>query len=102
MWTALAAKTLFEKARGLMFRAKAIPLLFDFGRDGSRANAIHSIFCPVFDAVFLNERKRVVCIMENVKPFQLLLYSQKPCRFLIELPQGESRKVKMGDSLRWG
>ena len=101
MWKALAAQTLFEKARGLTFKTKATPLLFDFVREATRANSIHSLFCPPFDAVFLNSQKKVVFVMRNVKPFKLFLFSKKPARYLIELPRGEARKIKVGEKLEW-
>ena len=103
LWKALAAQTLFEKARGLMFKTKAIPLLFDFGRDAARANAIHSFFCPRFDAVFLDSRKKIVCVMHEIRPFKLFLFSKQPARYLIELPRGEARKarLRLGDKLEW-
>ncbi len=101
LWKAFHARTFFQKAKGLMFSPKAFPLLLELDSQGTTRNSIHSFFCPVFDAVFLDERKRVVCIFKNIRPFKPFLSSPKPAKFLVELPPGESRKVELGDRLFW-
>ena len=103
LWKAFFAKTFFEKALGLMFQKKAFPLLFEFESQGTSRNSIHSLFCPPFDAIFLNSRKQVVFVIENIKPFSLVLYSPYPSKYLIELPPGEARKahLRKGDWLEW-
>lgn len=101
LWKAFHAKTLLQKILGLMFKRKAFPLLFEFDSQGVRRNAIHSFFCPPFDAVFLDGRKRVVCIFKQIKPYRLFIEPCKPAAFLIELPPGESAKVRVGQKLSW-
>jgi len=101
LWSAFLAKTAFDKTLGLMFKSKAIPLLFEFDGEATTRNSIHSFFCPVFDAVFLDSQKRVVCVFERIQPFKLFITPHKPARFLIELPAGESRKISIGDKLVW-
>jgi len=101
LWNAFAAGRFAEKTIGLMFKNKAFPLLFEFDSQGTFRNAIHSLFCPPFDAVFLNSEKRVVFILKNVGPFKPFLRSPKPNKFLLELPPGEARKLRVGEKLDW-
>ncbi|MBS3070076.1 DUF192 domain-containing protein [Candidatus Micrarchaeota archaeon] len=101
LWPVFCAETFLQKARGLMFKRKATPLLFEFDSQATARNAIHSFFCPVFDAVFLDSRKCIVCIIARVAPSQPFLHSSKPAKFLLELPPGEARKVRVGEKLSW-
>lgn len=101
LWKALLARSFAEKTAGLMFKKKAFPLLFEFGSPGTKRNAIHSFFCPQFDAVFLDSQKRVVFILKNTRPFLLFLYPPFPSQFLLELPPGEAAKVRKGEKLDW-
>ncbi|MEM4255435.1 MAG: DUF192 domain-containing protein [Candidatus Norongarragalinales archaeon] len=101
LWNAFQASTPLEKTIGLMFKRKAFSLLFEFDSEGVKRNAIHSFFCPVFDAVFLDSRKRVVCVFKRIKPWRLFVTPSKPAFFLIELPPGGSAKVRVGQRLSW-
>ncbi len=101
LWSGLLTESFFDRASGLMFKRNVVPLVFDFGREGTRANAIHSFFCPVFDAVFLDSQKRVSCVFRKVRPGIALLAPSRESRFLIELPAGESTKVRVGDKIGW-
>lgn len=101
LWDGVLTESFLERASGLMFKRKAVPMVFDFKREGTRANAIHSFFCPVFDAVFLDSQKRVSCVFREVKPWIALLAPSRRSRFLIELPAGESAKVRVGDKIEW-
>jgi uncharacterized membrane protein (UPF0127 family) len=81
--------------------ARFAPLLFDFGRSARAANSIHSFFCPRFDAVFLDERKRVTSVA-TIPPWRLFVPA-RASRYLIELPEGDAaeRGVKPGVKLFW-
>ncbi len=101
MWKARLLTTFLERVRGLMFKRSVEPLLFEFDREGIAQTAIHSLFCPVFDAVFLDSGKRVVSVIPRIPPYKLFITPAKPARFLLELPPGESRKVREGEKLSW-
>lgn len=101
LWKARLMSTFGERASGLMFKRQAVPLVFEFERESVSANAIHSLFCPVFDAVFLDKRKRVVSVFREIGSFKLFITPSKPSLYLIELPPGESKKVRVGDKLEW-
>ncbi len=83
---------------GLMFQSKAaIPLLFT----GNGRIAIHSYFCPPFDAVFLNKDK-VVIKTSTVLPNKFLTVKENAF-FLLELQHGSISKfaIKKRDKLMW-
>ena len=89
------------KLSGIMFSDKHFkPLLIVFSREARRANAIHSLLCPEFDAVFLNSRKKIVDV-KNVKPFQFNVVPEKPCKYLIEAPAGSAKGLEKGMRLKW-
>lgn len=93
----------FKKFVGIMFRNRVtVPLLFEFNKETRFENAIHSFFCPVFEAIFLDSGRRVVDI-QRVKPFKLLVVSRKPCKYLIEAEEGFSKEngIKVGSEVFW-
>lgn len=99
---AIAAKTFLEKMRGIMFASpRFTPLLFEFARE-THLNAIHSLFCPPFDAVFLNSRKQVVDV-KKVEPFAFFVMPRAPAKYLIELPAGDAARagIRIGKKLFW-
>jgi len=94
----------FEKVFGIMFsRARFVPLVIEFGVEVRALNAIHSFFCPEFDAVFLDARKRVVDVKPRVKPFTFSVVSRELCKFVLELPAGCTRRfgLRKGLKLFW-
>lgn len=97
------ADCFFSRLRGLMFRASfEKPIVFVF--NSAARHAIHALFVFFeFDAVFLDEEKKVVDIAERVKPFALLVVPKKKSRFLVEFPAGwvKRKKIKIGDSICW-
>ncbi len=75
----------FGKIRGLMFRRRedAPTLLFDFEKPV--AMPIHSFFCPVFLAVWLDGGNNVV-EKKVVTPWKLRVLPDKKFCKLIEIP----------------
>lgn len=94
------ASTFYEKLKGIMFKRKLKkPMLFSFSKEASLENSIHSLFCFVtFDAIFLDENKKVVQTI-TVKPFTLNI-TPKPCKYLIEAPEGSVEKFKIRNGIR--
>ncbi|MEM4389322.1 MAG: DUF192 domain-containing protein [Candidatus Micrarchaeia archaeon] len=87
------------RARGLMFRRHPTRLLFVFPSAGM--HAIHSLFVFFpFDAIFLDERKRVVFVRKNIPPFTLLVRPPRAIRYLLELPAGKV-DVREGEKVVW-
>ncbi len=82
---------------GLMFSRKVTkPLLFS----GNGKISIHSFFCPVFEAVFLDKSGKIVKAVK-VKPWTPLVAAK--AFFLFEMPPGTVSKylLKRGDALQW-
>lgn len=74
------------KLKGIVFKEKEFQtLVFDFGKTGRIDNAIHSLGCPDFYAVFLNKNKKVVEVL-RVPSGQLFVLCNYPFRYLIECP----------------
>lgn len=100
------ARSNLDKWKGIMFKSRKefdFPMVFDFGKKARFANSIHSLFCVPFDAIFLDEKKRVVEILLNVRPWQLFIMPRVAFRYLIEAPPGETETVgiKVGQKLEF-
>lgn len=77
-----------------MFSAKVtLPLLFVFESPGR--HAIHSFFCPAFDAVFVGGDGRVVDVFE-VRSWGPWFAPKKDAKFLVEAKPGFARKIREG------
>lgn len=88
-----------SRTRGLMFRKKCIPLLFEFEEDG--IYPIHSFFVAFsFDAIYLSKNYEAIHIFREVKPFTPYLANSEPAKFLLELPCNFPLKINEGDKLQ--
>lgn len=88
-----------SKARGLMFRKRPIPLVFEFRKE--KINALHMmfVFFPI-DIIFLDKDKKIVELKQNLRPFSFYNPKNKS-RYVIELEKGriaESRS-EIGDKI---
>jgi len=81
-------KTIFSQLRGLMFRFKLKEdgLLFVFNKEKKVFLHMFFVFFPI-DVVCLDENKKIVEIIENVKPFDPLIICPK-CKYVVELKRG--------------
>ncbi|MBI5228815.1 DUF192 domain-containing protein [Candidatus Micrarchaeota archaeon] len=94
------ADNFLKRLIGIMFRRTLdAPMVFYFNRKGR--HAIHSCFCASFDAIYLDEKKKVVDVRDGVPPFTLLVTPKKDALFLIEAPAGSARELNIleGDVL---
>jgi len=77
--------SLWSQFCGLMFRRKenAPSLLFEFNEE--RRTSIHSLFCPLFLAIWLDEKNK---ILEHrmIKPFKFHIKPCKKAKKLLEIP----------------
>ena len=92
----LAAQSIIDRARGLMFLKstdKALLLL--------PCNSIHTFFMrfPI-DALFVDRNNRIVQIIRDIKPFRIILPVFKASKVL-EIPCGllDSSDLRPGDLL---
>lgn len=76
---------LWQQTRGLMLRKQeeAPNLLFEFNNEGR--TSIHSIFCPLFLALWLDENNKIT-EYKLVKPFKVNIKPCKNARKLLEIP----------------
>jgi uncharacterized protein len=90
--------TLWSQARGLMFSRKRA-LVMDFG--SSRRIGLHMmfVFFPI-DALYADEKKRVVEIKRNFYPFTLYT-PQRKARYVIELPHPDGSGTVIKDQLEF-
>ncbi len=88
------ANTPLSRLRGLMFRKKPAAILFSF--DWPDKHGIHSFFVSFpFDAVYLDGEGRVVDVFEKVPPFTAYLSPSKPVLYLVELPPGLAKRLRI-------
>lgn len=95
--------TPWKRTRGLMFRAslqKDEAFIFTFPQP--RKVWIHMLFVffPI-DMIFLNDRGKIVHLIESARPFQLRIVPPVPISALIELPENTIATTSMeaGDIL---
>ena len=91
------ALSLPQKMRGLMFRKKIIPILFDFFKDG--VYAIHSFFVPgPFYAIYISSSGEVVDKF-RVVPKEVHRQNSTPARYLLEISEERAAWFKKGDKV---
>ncbi len=85
------ADTPFKIMVGLMFRReipKDYAMVFDLKRD--RRIWVDTLFCSQsLDAVFLDRDKKVIQIMQGLKPWRILTKPSIPARYFVETLAGE-------------
>ncbi len=82
---AILQNTSFKRLKGLMFKSEVgLPLLFEFPTSNRHSNAIHSFFCPHFDAAFIDENNLVTDYFQDVRPSKPLIVPSKDCVRLVE------------------
>ncbi len=100
-YRARVAKTIVERAIGLMFSREKKNILFVFDREGY--HPIHSFFVPFsFDAIYLNKDWKVVDVISDIKPFSVYICNKKPAKYLIELTENHDIGVGQHVSCRFG
>ena len=86
-------KSLFSRARGLMFskRIKDSCLLFVFPKEERVSLHMFFVFFPI-DVLFLNEKKEIVDLKQNFLPFTVHT-SRKPAKYVLEMPAGSITSI---------
>ena len=98
------ANTPWQRTKGLMFEDKKkfdYALVFDFPRESKIGTSLHMIFVffPI-DVIFLNKSKKVVDKV-TLPPFQPNYTPKKAAKYVIEMPEGKNKKIKIGDKISW-
>ena len=100
------ADTPWKRAIGLMFRKEPAPLLISFEREARHAIWMLCMRFPI-DLVFLDDRKRVITVYEDIRPISLdpgtwrIYRPEKPAYYALEVPAGWVRENRIckGDIL---
>lgn len=101
----IIAESFFSQLKGLMFEEKKkfdYALVFPLAVEGRFSASIHCmfVFFPI-DVIFLDRDKKVVDIKKSVKPFTLFCMPDRPAKYFVELPDGKSQGIELGDRLNW-
>ena len=98
------AKNPWQRLKGLMFedqRKFNYALVFEFPKESRMGCSLHMIFVffPI-EVLFLDKNKKVV---EKAKllPFTPNYTPKKAAKFVIEMPEGKTVKIKVGDEISW-
>lgn len=86
-------KSVFQKARGLMFRKKSKPLLFVFKKPVK--TSIHSFFCKPFVAIWFDGNR--IIDVEIVKNWKFSIKPRKKFDRLLEIPSSDDNFFKFID-----
>lgn len=93
-----SATTSFQRFRGLMFRPKIIPILFDFKGEG--IFPIHSFFVfSQFSAIYISKEGKILDKFQ-VSPFQLYAANNQPARYLLEIDNSRAPWFRKGDKVK--
>jgi len=89
----IECKSFVSKAKGLMFsrRLKDSCLLFIFTKERKVALHMFFVFFPI-DVLFLNEKKEIVDLKQNFRPFTVYT-SKKPAKYILEMPLGSIKSL---------
>ena len=94
----LEANSISQKIRGLMFRKKIVPILFDFFADG--VHAIHSFFVTApFYAIYISSSGEVVDKF-RVVPSEAHRQNSEPARYLLEIDEARAGWFSRGDEVK--
>jgi uncharacterized protein len=98
------ANTSWQRTKGLMFEDEKqfnYALVFDFPHESKIGTSLHMIFVffPI-DVLFLNKKKEVVDKI-TLNPFTPNYTPKKAAKYVIEMPAGKNKKVKLKDKISW-
>jgi len=87
-----------NKAIGLMFSKRSDKgLIFEFNREKRISLHMLFVFYPI-DLLFLDRNKKVTEIKKNFMPFAFYT-SKNKVKYVIELPAGKTKGIRIGNSI---
>lgn len=100
------ARTFEERFLGLMGVEPAdfnYALVFHLAQKGKMSASIHMLFMKMpIDVLFLDENKKIVDMVECLKPWTWNYTPKKPAKYVAELPEHTlNGKIKPGMSVGW-
>jgi len=98
------ANTPWQRMKGLMFedlKKFNYALVFDFPAESKIGSSLHMLFVffPI-DVLFLDKNKKVVDKV-TLTPFMPNYTPNAPAKYVIELPHGKAKGVKLGEKASW-
>ena len=98
------AKNTLERTKGLMFEEKKnfnYALVFEFPIESKIGTSLHMLFVffPI-DVLFLDKNQKVVDKV-TLQPFIPNYTPKKAAKYVIELPKGKTKAVKLGQKINW-
>ena len=99
------AQGIFSKFRGLMLETRHdFALIFVLEKETILGASIHMlfVFSPI-DVAYLNERKQIIELVQELKPWTLNFSPKNPAKYFIELPKAtiKEKNLKLGEKLSW-
>lgn len=99
------ADSALKRFKGLMLEKREkfdYALVFEMPTENRYGASIHMMFMrfPI-DVLFLNSEKRIVDLVQGLRPWVLNYTPKKPAKFIIEIPagSGEKFKLKLGEKV---
>ena len=96
------ADSILSRSLGLMFtKREQAALILKFEKEEQISLHMMFVFYPI-DVIFVNKRKQVVDLKENLRPFDTYVSARKAL-YAIELPKGTigSTKTKAGHKIEF-
>lgn len=101
------ARTSAQRAKGLMFERRErfdYALVFELSEETRIGASVHMmfVFFPI-DIAYLNGKREVVDVVENLKPWTLNYTPKKVAKYFVEMPAGtaKGKGIGIGDVLEW-
>lgn len=96
-------KDIFARSKGLRFakrlgKGQAIILEADEESIFETTIDMFFVFFPI-DVLWVSSEKEVVDIRRGVRPFTPIITPRKPAKYVIELPNGTTSHINLGDKL---
>lgn len=97
--------SLIARSRGLMFSKKLKnreALILKADKEGIKETSLHMLFVlfPI-DAIWVNEKMKIVDIKRNIKPFSLFIKPREKARYVIEMNAKSTNNIKIGELIRF-
>ena len=96
----------FAKSKGLRFSKKIKPgeaVVLAANEESQIETMIDMLF--VFfsiDVIWLNQNKEVVDVRRTVRPFTPIIFPRKAAMYVVELPNGMAKNIKIGEKINFG
>ena len=95
----------WDRLRGLMFEDTKkfdYGLVFMLDSESKIGASVHMMFVFfAIDIIFLDSKRKIVDVAENLQPFTPNYTPKKAAKYFIELPAGKAKGTHIGDEIEW-